>query len=97
VNGASITPRDASGAVAYFHLELAVHNAILAEGQPAETFVDRNSRRTFDNAAEHASLYPDALPTIMPFCAPRIEGGAILTRLRAVIEARAGVRASAAA
>jgi len=37
-----------------------------AEGQPAETFVDRNSRDAFDNADDYALLYPSELPTIVP-------------------------------
>jgi len=89
VNGVSVTRCDDYGAVAYFHIELAAHDAVLAEGQPAETFVDRNSRPTFENAAEHARLFPDALPTIVPFCAPRIEGGAALTRIHGLVLARA--------
>ena len=88
VNGATITRYDAAGAVAYFHIELADHDVILAEGQPAETFVDRNSRAAFDNAGD----YPYQPAMIVPFCAPRVEGGPALARIRAAIEARAGLR-----
>ncbi len=91
VNTISIAYHDDCGDVAYIHLELAAHDAVLAEGQPAETFVDRNSRRTFSNAAEYARIYPDALAAIMPFCAPRIESGPVLARIRAVIETRDGL------
>jgi hypothetical protein len=41
----------------YFHIEIADHALILAEGAPAETFVDNVSRRTFDNYAEYEALY----------------------------------------
>ncbi len=34
----------------------------VAEGAPAESFVDRDSRMMFHNAAEFAALYPDAEP-----------------------------------
>ncbi len=37
----------------YYHVELANHALILAEGQPAETFVDNVSRGHFDNWATH--------------------------------------------
>lgn len=33
----------------YYHLELADHSLILAEGVPAETFIDNVGRRAFDN------------------------------------------------
>ena len=92
VNGVSVARCDDCRDVTYFHIELTAHDAVLAEGQPAETFVDRNSRATFDNAGEYARLYREAVPAIMPFCAPRIEGGATLARIRAKIEARAGIR-----
>jgi hypothetical protein len=92
VNGVSVTRCRDCEAIEYFHLELAAHDVVLAEGQPAETFVDRNSRETFDNAAEYALLYPDTLPTIAPFCAPRLDGGVALARIRSSIEAHAGIR-----
>lgn len=44
----------------YYHVELSEHALILAEGTPAESFVDNISRRAFDNWAEHEALYGDA-------------------------------------
>jgi hypothetical protein len=41
----------------FHHLELADHALILAEGLPAETFVDTVNRLGFDNWAEHEALY----------------------------------------
>jgi hypothetical protein len=41
----------------YYHVELAEHALILAEGAPAETFVDNVSRMAFDNWEEHEALY----------------------------------------
>jgi hypothetical protein len=40
-----------------FHIETENHEVILAEGTPAETFVDNVSRRRFDNFAEYEALY----------------------------------------
>jgi hypothetical protein len=91
VNGVSVTRCEALEPVAYVHIELDTHDAILAEGQPAETFVDRNSRSGFQNAAEYRALYGDEIPAIVPFCAPRIEGGAALARVRSAFDARAGL------
>jgi len=42
----------------YWHVELADHALVLAEGVPAETFVDNAERLAFDNWDEHEALYP---------------------------------------
>ena len=46
----------------YWHVELAGHSLILAEGVPAETFVDNVDRLGFDNWAEHEALYGREAP-----------------------------------
>jgi hypothetical protein len=43
----------------YFHVEVADHSLILAEGAPAETFVDNVDRLGFDNWNEYEALYPE--------------------------------------
>lgn len=43
----------------YYHVELADHALILAEGVPAETFVDNVDRMAFDNWDEHLALHPE--------------------------------------
>jgi hypothetical protein len=91
INGVTIAREPAGAEISYCHIELAVHDAILAEGQPAETFVDRVSRAAFANAHEYARLYPGAAGEFVPFCAPRIEGGAALARIRAAIEDWSGL------
>ena len=40
-----------------YHVETEAHEFILANGVPAETFVDNVSRRVFDNYAEFEALY----------------------------------------
>lgn len=65
VNGRTITRmQEWRGNVEYFHIETQAHEIILAEGAPAETFVDNEARQRFDNAAEFATLYPKAQPMI---------------------------------
>jgi hypothetical protein len=60
VNGTTILREDDVPEVfTYFNIELAEHDLLLAEGVPAETFVDNVSRNTFDNGAEHTALYGD--------------------------------------
>ncbi len=59
VNGTSIRREENVPKVyTYYHVELADHALILAEGVPAETFVDTVDRLAFDNWAEHLALYP---------------------------------------
>jgi hypothetical protein len=54
----------------FHHVELADHALILAEGVPAETFVDNVDRLGFDNWAEHAALYGNE-PSIAEMPYPR--------------------------
>ena len=64
---------------------------IFAEGTPAETFVDCDSRLMFHNAAEFAALYPGDTSPGWAFCAPRVEQGPTIERIRREIAARAGL------
>jgi len=53
VNGTTITPvpiSELGDRYTVYHVETAAHEVILANGAPAETFVDTISRRAFDNA-----------------------------------------------
>lgn len=53
VNGLSITREAAMPkSFRYYHVEVTDHSCILAEGVPAETFVDNVSRMAFDNWQE---------------------------------------------
>jgi hypothetical protein len=53
VNGTSIAREtDVPEIFTYYHVELNDHSLILAEGVPAETFVDNIDRMAFDNWAE---------------------------------------------
>jgi hypothetical protein len=62
VNGTTIRiePRDSlPDRVTYYHVETEGHEVILANGAPAETFVDYVTRRAFDNHAEFVARYGD--------------------------------------
>ena len=74
VNGVSITrERDLPERFVYFHVELADHSLILAEGVAAETFIDNVDRLAFDNWNEHQAFYDGIAPMAeMPF--PRAKG-----------------------
>ena len=43
--------------VTYYHVETEAHDAILANGAAAETFVDAVTRAEFDNHQEYLDLY----------------------------------------
>jgi len=62
VNGATITRvslAEMGKSYTVFHIETEEHDIILANGAPAETFIDNVSRRSFDNYAEFETLYGD--------------------------------------
>jgi hypothetical protein len=90
VNGATIRQAQSLERLEYFHIELDGHDAILAEGAPAETFADCDNRGMFHNAGEFAQLYPGDKRRTWEFCAPRVEpGSAALHAVRAALLARA--------
>ena len=82
VNGTTIVQTRSTATIEYFHVELERHDVIFAEGAPAESFVDDDSRAAFHNAAEFATLYPDAVPQHAAYYAPRIEAGPLLNAVR---------------
>ncbi|MCW8086050.1 Hint domain-containing protein [Sabulicella glaciei] len=58
VNGTSILREAAVPEIfTYYHVELADQSLILAEGAPAETFLDDAERGAFDNWAEHEATH----------------------------------------
>ncbi|WP_306044362.1 Hint domain-containing protein [Nioella sp. MMSF_3534] len=62
VNGTTITQvplAEMGESYTVYHIETKEHEIILANGAPAETFIDNVSRRVFDNYAEFEALYGD--------------------------------------
>jgi hypothetical protein len=45
--------------VTYYHLELPAHDVLLAEGLPAESFLDMRDGSNYANRAGPVRLYPD--------------------------------------
>ena len=90
VNGMTIQQADAVGQVDYFHLEFEAHEIILAEGAPAESYVDCDNRQGFHNAHEFAALYPEYARAPFSYCLPRVEAGmAKLAAIRSRLSERA--------
>lgn len=54
-----------------YHLETEAHELIVADGAPAETFIDYVTRRTFDNYGDYVALYNDER-IIREMDAPRV-------------------------
>ena len=63
--------------VTYYHVETEAHDAILAEGASAETFIDYQARQSFDNHAEYEALY-GAERLIPEMDRPRISSARLL-------------------
>jgi hypothetical protein len=95
VNGVSIAVDRTMDTVQYVHVELDSHDVLLAEGAPAESFVDDDSRAMFRNAHEWAALHPGSAPAPAVYCAPRVDQGEVLQWIRHEIDARAGLMAPA--
>ncbi|GAN79176.1 parallel beta-helix repeat (two copies) [Acidocella aminolytica 101 = DSM 11237] len=61
MNGDSIT-QFRCARITYYHVELAWHDIILADGLPAETFLDTGNRGVFANGGKTSELHPDFAP-----------------------------------
>ncbi|NNM57684.1 Hint domain-containing protein [Acidocella sp.] len=98
LNWTTIRQDNAVERVTYYHVELARHDVIFAEGAPVESYLDTGHRGIFDNAAESVV----ALPAVMQQrreaegCAPLCLGGPVLAEIRRKIAGRqVGVRLAA--
>jgi hypothetical protein len=75
VNGLTISRAGAVDQIEYFHLEFETHEVILAEGAPAESYVECDNRQGFHNGHEFAVLYPDDARASFGYALPRLEAG----------------------
>ena len=97
VNGQSVVQVQTVSRVDYFHLELDTHDIILAEGAPAETFLEDGNRGQFHNGASYPALYPHAPTVTAALCAPWVEDGQVVEAVRHRLASRARHGAAAAA
>lgn len=89
VNGRSVRPLP-STTVTYFHVELAHHDIILAEGLAVESYLDTGDRSAFQDGAEPMQLHPifgqdAALTRDALSCAPLCVTGPEVNRLRRLL------------
>jgi parallel beta-helix repeat protein len=83
--------------VVYYHLELTDHSVVLADGLPAETYLDIGDRNNFHDSGSWVPLFPDfsdrirstALIQEARSCAEYIVQGPILETARRKLIARA--------
>ncbi|MBB2965042.1 Hint domain-containing protein [Methylobacterium sp. R2-1] len=62
INGTTII-REPRTSVTYWHVELDSHDILLAEGLPAESYIDGGDRAFFVETSDHALQNPDFVPT----------------------------------
>ncbi len=58
INGSTIT-QEPVARVEYYHVELARHDLLLAEGLPTESYLDTGDRASFENGGGAMILHPD--------------------------------------
>ncbi len=88
-NGANVA-QIAVERVSYFHIELESHDVLLAEGLPAESFLDCGSRSGFSNFEGFVELHPTFKPLSWDdACAPLRESGAEVAAVRRRLLAQA--------
>jgi hypothetical protein len=89
LNGTTIYQEQTTRYVTYHHIELEAHDVLLAEGLPAESFLDTGDKNMFESVSGVTVLHPDfATPGGEKFCAPMIRDGAELDQLRAALTTR---------
>lgn len=97
VNGVSIVrEHDVPELFTYYHVELASHELLLAEGAPAESFVDNVERTHFQNWAERTGTENEPAMVELPY--PRaLSSRQVPQALHARLEERARLFGAAAA
>jgi hypothetical protein len=94
VDGVMITQDKSFAAIRYYHVELEDHGILLAEGTPAESFLNLGHRGVFDNSDEPVILHPELMIAArgMAGVAPLVTGGEALAAIRTRLYARAVAR-----
>ncbi|MCJ2036457.1 Hint domain-containing protein [Methylobacterium sp. J-068] len=86
VNGTTVV-REVCAQVTYWHIELDQHDILLAEGLPAESYLDWGDRAFFDEASDHALQNPDFIvPGLPNRCRPVAIDGAQVEAERARLD-----------
>nr|WP_203159113.1 Hint domain-containing protein [Methylobacterium aquaticum] len=89
INGTSVAQLDWAEVV-YHHVELPVHDVLVADGMPAESYLDCGYRGTFANHDGPVTLHPDFAAVAMNLelaCAPALLHGPVVEQVRAQLTA----------
>jgi hypothetical protein len=83
VNGATIVQEPADE-VTWFHVELDRHDVLLAEGLPAESYLDTGNRSAFANGGKVVMAHPDFARRVWETqsCAPLVLSGPALAAVK---------------
>jgi hypothetical protein len=90
VNGTTIAQVKVDRVV-YYHVELPRHDVVLAQGLPAESYLDVRDRSDYANGPGPVRLYPDFSTRMWEAfgCAPLVVTGEALAGVRGLVEERA--------
>jgi hypothetical protein len=102
VNGSTVAPVERR-VITYYHIELPRHGVLLADGMPAESYLEAGARRAFANGGSVMQLHPDFVPSRIGHAmlweadgyAPLMVAGAAVDRARQTLAERARLRAAA--
>ncbi len=85
INGVTIAQDRAVVSATYFHVELDEHDVLIAEGMPAESYLDTGNRHQFVNGGNVVALFGDiaAGSKAADACHPVAESGPIVAAIRA--------------
>jgi len=83
LNGRSIAQVETDG-VEYWHVELDEHDVLLAEGLPAESYLDTGNRSAFANGGAFIEAHPDFEPRDWRrTCLPLVQEGPVIAEAKA--------------
>jgi len=84
INGATVV-QEAVDEVTYWHVELADHDVLLAEGLPVESYLDTGNRGAFANGGAAVAMHPDFSGEVWRRrgCAPLVWDGEVLAQQQA--------------
>ena len=95
IDGRGIVQEEHASEVRYFHIELARHAGLLADGAAAESFSDDNDRAMFDNAADAPRQTRLRQPADAASFAPRVIDGNALEVVRRRLSTRVAMQPAA--
>jgi autotransporter passenger strand-loop-strand repeat protein len=89
INGATVVQEQVDR-VSYWHVELHRHGVILAEGLPAESYLDTGNRGAFANGGTAVHMHPDFAMKVWEAraCAPMVMSGPARETAHAALLAR---------